>query len=73
MLKIIFISMAKIIGYFLILFAWVGFVAPALISYPDTTLVAVGFIGSIVVVLIWLYFFIRTVQKIINKLNQFSN
>jgi hypothetical protein len=63
MVKLIFIFVAKIIGYLLILFAWFGIVAPFLVSYPSNTLVAVGFIGTIAVMFFWLYSIIRTIQK----------
>lgn len=67
MLKTIFLSIGKVVGYFLILFVWFRLAAPFLISYPSNTLVVVGIVGSIVFTLLWTYFFIKTMQKIISK------
>lgn len=76
MIKSIFIFIAKIIGYFLIIFTWFRLIAPFFISYPSNTLVIIGVLGSIAVTLLWLYFIIKTIQKfflILNKTKQNEN
>lgn len=70
MLKTILFFIAKLLGYFLILFAWFRIAAPFLISYPSNTLVIVGFLGSAIVVLTWVYFFVKTCQKFLIKINK---
>jgi len=64
---------AKIIAYLFVAFLWFRMAFPFLISYPDTFVVMIGFIGSVIFVLLWVYFISKTINKFLVKLNKNEN